>query len=109
MENTIVCENLGCIEAAAKILGDKWTPLLVRCLASGPTRFCKLQDEAGGVNPRTLSARLARLESEGIVLKKVYPEVPARVEYSLTNKGHDLLPILYQMADWSAKYQPEPK
>jgi DNA-binding HxlR family transcriptional regulator len=106
MKNDSCDTQPGCLTAAAKILGDKWTPLLVRILASGPTRFCRLQDEAGGVNPRTLSARLVSLEQAGVITKKVYPQVPARVEYSLTQKGSDLLPILHDMAVWSDKYQP---
>jgi DNA-binding HxlR family transcriptional regulator len=105
MKNIPCNDQPGCLNAAAQVLGDKWTPLLVRILASGPTRFCRLQDEVGGVNPRTLSARLSTLEKEGIITKRVYPEVPARVEYSLTKKGGDLLPILHNMAEWSEKYQ----
>jgi len=98
-------EKLGCIEAAAHILGDKWTPLIVGELAkAGTLRFCALQDKAGGVNPRTLSARLEWLEKEKILAKKTYTEVPPRCEYSLTKKGHALIPALQAMAEWSKKY-----
>lgn len=97
-------KTLGCVIAAAKILGDKWTPMIIRALSTDTRRFCALQEMAGGINPRTMSARLLMLEEEGIVTKTVYPEVPPRTEYSLTEKGRDLLPVLEQMAKWGEKY-----
>lgn len=97
--------TLGCIEAAAAVLGNKWTPLIIGELAKVETlRFCALQDKAGGVNPRTLSARLDELEQNGIIAKKTFNEVPPRCEYSLTKKGRDLVPALSAMATWSKKY-----
>jgi DNA-binding HxlR family transcriptional regulator len=93
-----------CIANATCILGDKWTPLLLFALCAQSRRFCELQDEAGGVNPRTLSARLDKLEHEGIIKRTVYPATPPRVEYCLTQKGHDLLPVLHAMIDWADKY-----
>ncbi len=99
----------GCVEAATKILGDKWTPMLIRALAPGPMRFCELQKETGGVNPRTLSARLTTLERRDIILKNVQPTSPPYAEYSLTSKGNDLLPILQSMAQWGERYGPETK
>jgi DNA-binding HxlR family transcriptional regulator len=89
-------DNATCVAAAVTILGDKWTPHLIRALSAAPLGFCALQDAAGGVNPRTLSARLDRLEAEGIVAKTDC--------YTLTPKGRDLLPILQSMADWGAKH-----
>lgn len=99
----------GCVASATAVLGDKWTPRLLFALAKGPLRFCALQAEAGGVNPRTLSARLADLESRGILTKTVFPEVPPRVEYALARKGKDLVPILRAMAAWGEKYGECPK
>jgi len=93
-----------CIQSAVTIIGDKWTPLLVRALASGPLRFCHLQHEVGGVNPRTLSARLAFLESEGILQKATLSAIPPHTEYSLTAKGRDLLPIITAMGEWTERY-----
>jgi DNA-binding HxlR family transcriptional regulator len=95
--------SLGNVEAAVAILGDKWTPLLIHALAQKSVRFCNLQNGAG-INPRTLSARLAWLEEQGIIAKTTYPEVPPRCEYGLTQKGRDLLPILKDMAAWSKRY-----
>lgn len=82
----------------------KWTPQLIYALANGVQRFGELQKEVGGVNPRTLSARLDELEQAGIVVKNSYNEVPPRIEYSLTEKGEDLLPILECMVSWGDKY-----
>ena len=97
-----------CVAAAAAVLSSKWTPQLIYALSHGVQRFCSLQKEVGGVNPRTLSARLDELERAGIIAKTTYASVPPRVEYSLTAKGHDLLPILHTMADWGDKYATHP-
>jgi DNA-binding HxlR family transcriptional regulator len=98
----------GCVAVAVSILGDKWTPHIIRCLATDAQRFCRLQDDAGGINPRTLSARLSRLEEMGIVTKETRSAIPPHTEYSLTPKGRDLLPILNQMAAWGEKHGPQP-
>lgn len=96
-------ESVGCVQAATDILGDKWTPLLLRCFLNEETvRFCQLQDLAGGINPRTLSARLASLEQEGIILKLAASG--SRCEYRLTEKGYDLMPILRSMQQWGEKH-----
>lgn len=76
------------ISKAAKIIGSKWTILILNSLLSGTKRFGQLQKELDNINPRTLSKRLQQLEKEGYILKKIFPEVPPRVEYSLTPKGH---------------------
>ena len=94
----------GCVAAAATIISTKWTPQLIYALSRDIKRFGVLQKEVGGINPRTLSARLDELETAGIVSKMSYAEVPPRIEYSLTPKGRDLLPILSCMAEWGEKY-----
>src|SRR5580658_976880 len=86
--------KVGCIASAMDIIGNKWTALILRDLFSGPKRFCELEKSVGGINPRTLSQRLDDLEAKGIVTKESFAEVPPRTEYTLTNKGRDLLPIL---------------
>lgn len=97
--------TIGCITAATEVLGDKWTPFIIGELAkAGSLRFCELQDKAGGVNPRTLSARLDELEKAKIITKKTFAEVPPRSEYALTTKGLALVPALIAMATWSKKY-----
>jgi DNA-binding HxlR family transcriptional regulator len=97
-------ENVGCVKAATNILGDKWTPILLRYFVNEQeVRFCQLQDLVGGINPRTLSARLAHLEEEGIVQKLTHGE-SAHCTYRLTEKGTDLLPVLHSMESWSERY-----
>ena len=96
-------ERVGCVQAATDIIGDKWTPLLLRFFLNEETvRFCQLQDMAGGINPRTLSARLTSLEQSGIIRK--LPSSSNRCEYQLTEKGQGLLPILRDMQAWGEKY-----
>lgn len=96
----------GCVAAALAIVGNKWTSLIVMELSQGSTRFSYLEKKLPGISPRTLSQRLHELEENLLVTKKSYAEVPPRVEYSLTQKGLDLLPILKSMADWGNKYHP---
>jgi DNA-binding HxlR family transcriptional regulator len=101
-----VVQPVGCVKAATEILGDKWTPQLLRFFVNEEiVRFCQLQDLVGGINPRTLSARLISLE-ESEIIQKVTTESSSRCEYRLTPKGRDLLPILLDMQIWSEKYAP---
>jgi len=98
-------DSISSVKPAALVLGDKWTPQLLRYFVNERTvRFCQLQDLVDGINPRTLSARLAMLENEGIIVKNPTSS-PSRCEYSLTDKGYDLLPILRDMQKWSEKYE----
>src|SRR5665213_1784991 len=92
--------KVGCIANAMEIIGNKWTALILRDLTTGPKRFSELERSVGNINPRTLSQRLDDLENHGIVTKTSFAEVPPRIEYTLTHKGDDLLPILKQMATW---------
>lgn len=94
----------GCVEAAARVLGDKWTPLLVRALAIEPLRFCELQKATSNINPRTLSARLTWLEQNKIITKSHRTATPPCIEYMLTEKGNDLVPILQSMAAWGERH-----
>jgi DNA-binding HxlR family transcriptional regulator len=88
----------------AEIISGKWTLLVIRDLAEGCSRFCELERSLEGISPRTLSLRLRALEAEGIVERRTYPEVPPRVEYTLTPKGEALVPLIEQMRrygrDW---------
>lgn len=96
--------KVGCIASAMQVIGNKWTALILRDLFSGPKRFCELEKSVGSINPRTLSQRLDDLEAHGIITRESFAEVPPRTEYTLTEKGEDLLPILRQMAAWGTKY-----
>ena len=97
--------KVGCIAAAMEIIGNKWTALILRDLFTGPKRFCELERSVGKINPRTLSQRLDDLEAHNIISKRMFAEVPPRTEYTLTQKGEELLPVLEQMAAWGAKYE----
>lgn len=100
--------HIGCIDAATQILGDKWTPRLLRFFVNEEVvRFCQLQDLVGGINPRTLSARLDSLEIAGVI-EKVTTHGASRCEYTLTEKGKELLPILQSMEEWSARHSKQP-
>lgn len=103
---TTTDKSTGCIKAAAGILGSKWTPQLLYALCHEPRRFSELQKQLEGLNPRTLSARLEELVHCGILTKTSYAEVPPRIEYALTPKGQDLIPILELMVEWSKKHPP---
>jgi len=82
----------------------KWTLLVIRDLAEGRSRFCELERSLQGISPRTLSLRLRALEEAGIVERHTYAEVPPRVEYALTDKGGDLLPIIEDMRSYGKRW-----
>ncbi len=104
--STETMEKVGCVKEATKILGDKWTPQLLRFFINEESvRFCQIQDLVEGINPRTLSARLDHLEAEGIITKNATTS-DSRCEYRLTTKGRDLMPILKDMQAWSDSYAP---
>jgi DNA-binding HxlR family transcriptional regulator len=84
------------VEAIAQVIGRKWVPLIIRDLAKGVQRFGGLQHSLG-VSPRVLSTRLQELEDEGLVRREVFAEVPPRVEYTLTEKGALLVPLIDEM------------
>jgi DNA-binding HxlR family transcriptional regulator len=86
-----------------KIIGGKWTMLLLHNLFDGKKRFGELQRSLGGISPKTLAQRLHELESEGIISKKVFAEVPLHVEYTLTAKGRSLEKVFESMAEWGRR------
>ena len=92
------------VSRCAGVISGKWTILLVRDLAEGRCRFCELERSLAGISPRTLSLRLRALEEEGIVERHTYAEVPPRVEYALTEKGLDLLPIIEDMRAYGLRW-----
>lgn len=104
IDTTSLEPKVGCIASAMEIIGNKWTALILRDLAEGAKRFGELEKSVAGINPRTLSQRLDDLEKHAIVTKTSFAEVPPRVEYTLTQKGTDLVPVLRQMAAWGDKY-----
>ncbi len=97
-------ETVGCVDSATAFLGNKWTPQLLRYFINeDAVRFCQIQDLVGGINPRTLCARLDQLEDAGVIVKETGTDT-SRSVYRLTDKGRDLLPVLKSMQTWSTKY-----
>src|SRR5690606_40699173 len=90
--------DVGCpVARTAELIGNKWTPLIVRDLADGEKRFSELERSLRGISAKTLSERLKELEECNAVNRKSFAEVPPRVEYTLTLKGHALLPVIASM------------
>jgi len=88
-------DNSTCpVARTARIISGKWTLLIIRDLASGVKRFNQLERSLQGISPKTLSERLRTLEEEGVILRQTFAEVPPRVEYSLTEKGRDLIEVV---------------
>jgi hypothetical protein len=100
----LIEQKPGCIASALKIIGDKWTALIIRDLAAAPHTFGELETNLVGISPRTLSQRLEMLLSEQIISKTLYCQHPPRYNYSLTEKGTELENVLYSMAEWGSKY-----
>jgi DNA-binding HxlR family transcriptional regulator len=94
-------ETIGCpVAKTAGIISNRWTPLILRDLEAGERRFSELARSLHGISPKTLSERLKRLEESGIIERHCFAEVPPRVEYSLTEKGHALLPVIDCMREF---------
>jgi DNA-binding HxlR family transcriptional regulator len=99
--------SFGCpVARTAQLIGNKWTPLIVRDLAVGQRRFSELERSLIGISPKTLSERLKRLEEADVVERQCFAEVPPRVEYSLTEKGFALLPVIEQMRCFGNRWLP---
>ena len=99
--------SFGCpVARTAQLIGNKWTPLIVRDLAVGQRRFSELERSLVGISPKTLSERLKRLEEAHVVERQCFAEVPPRVEYSLTEKGFALLPVIEQMRCFGSRWLP---
>ena len=91
-------------EHAIQLLGKRWTGLLLDALMEGPRRFCELTTTVEGLSDRVLSDRLRELEVEGVVERIVYPQIPVRVEYKLTEKGLALKPVVEAIHEWAEKW-----
>lgn len=94
------------VERALAIVGAKWTLLILHNLMDGPKRFGELQRIIRGAAPKMLTARLRELEQLGLVTRTVYPEIPPRVEYELTEAGRSLRPIIDSLSRWGQKLRP---
>ena len=97
------------VEATLTLIGDKWKVLILRDLLSGTKRFGELKKSIGSVSQKVLTAQLRDMEANGLLKRKVYAEVPPRVEYSLTELGQSLKPILDAMQNWGEWYKASAK
>ena len=93
------------VETTLTLIGDKWKVLILRDLMPGTKRFGELKKSVGNVSQKDLTAQLRTMEESGLVNRKVYAEVPPRVEYSLTELGKSLKPILDSMRAWGEAYK----
>ena len=92
-------------ETTLTLISDKWKVLILRDLLPGTKRFGELKKSIGHVSQKVLTAQLRQMEQSGLLTRTVYPEVPPRVEYSLTELGYSLKPILDAMSTWGENYK----
>lgn len=93
------------VETTLTLIGDKWKVLILRDLLPGTKRFGELKKSVGNVSQKVLTAQLRAMEESGLLIRTVYPEVPPRVEYTLTDLGQSLQPILDALWDWGEGYK----
>lgn len=91
-------------ENAFELLGKRWTGLIIRTLLSGQKRFTDIAEAIPNMSARMLTERFKELEKAGIVIRKVYPEVPVRIEYELTEKGAELQSVMDEIQKWAEKW-----
>jgi len=106
-ELKIITEQMNCcpVDNTIKIIGKKFTIHILRNMTMmGQARFSQFLESVEGINPKTLAVRLKEMEKSGLISRRVYPETPIRIEYTISEKGKALKPIIEQMAAFSMKY-----
>ena len=93
------------VEITMGLIGDKWKVLIIRDLLTGTKRFGELKKSLTSITQKVLSNNLKQMESSGLINRKVYAEVPPKVEYSITDTGLSLKPILDSMVNWGNEYR----
>lgn len=93
------------VETTLMLIGDKWKVLILRDLRTGTKRFGELKKSVSGISQKVLTSCLRSMEESGLVFRKVYPEVPPKVEYTLTGLGRSMEPILDAMEKWGNEYK----
>lgn len=93
------------VEMTLQLIGNKWKVLIIRDLLGGTKRFSELKKSVTGITQKVLTSNLRDMEESGLVERTVYPEVPPRVEYTLTDTGYSLQPILDSMTQWGTAYK----
>lgn len=101
MEKYHMCPRF---ESAFELLGKRWTGLIIRTLLNKQNRFSDIQEAIPNMSARMLTERLKELEKQRIILRKVYPETPVRIEYELTEKGRDLQRSMDEIQKWAEKW-----
>ena len=95
------------VETTLTLISDKWKILIVRDLLTGTKRFSELRRSIGHISQKALTSNLRQMEADGLVHRKVYPEVPPRVEYTLTDRGRSLEPVIDAMRVWGEAHMAE--
>lgn len=93
------------VETTLMLISDRWKVMILRDLMNGTMRFGELKKSVGSISQKVLTSNLRDMESRGLLVRKVYAEVPPRVEYTLTDLGYSLKPILDSMTDWGNRYK----
>ncbi len=93
------------VETTLMLISDRWKVLIIRDLLEGTKRFGELKKSVGGISQKVLTANLRSMEEAGLLTRKVYAEVPPRVEYTLTETGYSLKPVLDAMVVWGTEYK----
>lgn len=93
------------VETTLMLISDRWKVLIIRDLLDGTKRFGELKKSVGTISQKVLTANLRSMEEDGLLTRTVFPEVPPRVEYTLTKTGYSLKPILDSMVDWGMAYK----
>lgn len=93
------------VETTLMLISDRWKVLILRDLLDGTKRFSELKKSIGNVSQKVLTANLRAMEENGLLTRKVYAEVPPRVEYTLTETGYSLSPVLNAMKEWGTNYK----
>lgn len=93
------------VETTLMLISDRWKVLIIRDLLSGTKRFGELKKSVGSISQKVLTANLRSMEDAGLLTRKVYAEVPPRVEYTLTKTGYSLRPVLDAMVAWGTEYK----
>lgn len=92
-------------ETTIKMLGDRWKVQIIECLMDGTKRFGELKRELGSITQKVLTSNLRMLEENGILVRHVYAQIPPRVDYTLTNLGYNLRPVIDSMVAWAEEYR----
>ncbi len=106
-KNILIFDENNCpVTATMKVLGGKWKPIVINCIyLESPARFGALKRKLKGITQTMLTAQLRELEEDGIISRKIYAEIPPKVEYTLTEFGKTLEPVIRSLAEWGIRHR----